>query len=690
MKSFYRPEVDGLRAVAVVPVVLYHAGFEFFRGGYVGVDVFFVVSGYLITNIIYHEMVNGYFSLVRFYERRARRILPALFFVTMVCLPFAWMWMLPDDFKELSQSLVAVNTFVSNIFFWQQVDYFAGPAELKPLLHTWSLAVEEQFYVFFPLFLLFIRRLRTQHFFLTLLLVFIISLGLAEWGSRTRSSANFYLLPTRAWELLAGSMIAIALHGRDLKVRSAIHDLGAFVGLVMILFSVVAFDDETPFPSLWTLIPVVGTSLVILFSRPDTWSGRGLGWKPIVGIGLMSYSIYLWHQPVFVFARERSLVGLSSHDYLMLCALTLVLSYGSWRFVEKPFRNKAFIGRTRVFAGAAGVSVLLIGFGLYGAMSQGAPGRLDQRVLELAEMRHDRDQSASECQVYPDDYVSPEASCEFNGQQPHLLALWGDSQAASLVAVLARRLEAQGYGIKQLVHTNCLPIVGYRRSDGEQGCTRYNDEAIDYLIDREEIRIVVMSARYPFQFEGKRFDNREGGVEPGHELYAVPLKRPPGSGNRVDIMGELKRDTVRSLLAAGKKVVLVYPIPEVGWNVPIHRAKEVMYGIERIEPLTTSHDVFVERVASTYHHFDQLEDHENLVRVKPESVFCNTFIPDRCAAELDGQLLYYDSFHLNSLGAEMLVGHLLDQVAVAGWFGSRHKVLAASKKDGDSTLGSDP
>ncbi|MWJ27532.1 acyltransferase family protein [Halomonas sp. ZH2S] len=683
MKLFYRPEVDGLRAVAVIPVVLYHAGFDFFNGGYVGVDVFFVISGYLITNIIYNEMVGGNFSLIRFYERRARRILPALFFITMICLPFAWMWMLPNDFKELSQSIMAVNAFVSNIFFWQQIDYFAGPAELKPLLHTWSLAVEEQFYVFFPLFLLFVRRLRKEHFFLTLLLVSILSLGLAEWGSRTHPSANFYLLPTRAWELLAGAMIAIALHGRELRFRSAFRDLGAFAGLAMILYSVVMFDDDTPFPSLWTLIPVMGTSLVILFSRNDTWSGRWLGWKPIVGIGLMSYSIYLWHQPVFVFAREKSLVALSSNDYLMLCVLTLVLSYFSWRFVEKPFRNKAFIGRNQVFAGAAGVSVLLIGLGLYGAVSQGVPGRLDPRAVQLAEMVDDRDPRVRECQVLPGHYVSPESSCVFNGEKPRLLALWGDSQAGTLVKNLERRLETQGHGIKQLVHTNCLPIVGYRRSDGMDGCTRYNEEAIDFLIDHEEIEIVVMAARYPLQFEGKRFDNREGGVEAGHELYAIPLKNSMGDDDRVEIMGQLMRDTVRSLLEAGKKVMLVYPIPEVGWNVPIHLAKEVMYGIERTEPLSTSHDVFVERVASTYHHFDQLEDHKNLVRVKPESVFCNTFIPDRCTAELDGKLLYYDSFHLNNLGSKILVGHLLNEMAVAGWVDSNNELLIAKKKYAD-------
>jgi peptidoglycan/LPS O-acetylase OafA/YrhL len=216
----YRPEIDGLRALAVLPVILFHAGFETFSGGFVGVDVFFVISGYLITTIILKELEQDDFSIARFYERRARRILPALFLVMFVCIPFAWLWLLPDDMQRFSQSLVAVSTFVSNLLFWQESGYFDTAAELKPLLHTWSLAVEEQYYVLFPLFLVLVWPFGKRWILVLLALGAVLSLSLAEWGSFRRPAATFYLLPTRGWELLLGALIAFYL-SKDNRLKAA-------------------------------------------------------------------------------------------------------------------------------------------------------------------------------------------------------------------------------------------------------------------------------------------------------------------------------------------------------------------------------------------------------------------------------------------------------------------------------------
>jgi len=205
----YRREIDGLRAVAVLPVILFHAGVELFSGGFVGVDVFFVISGYLITSIILKEQQTGTFSLVRFYERRARRILPALFLVVIACIPFAWIWLLPEDLKSFGKSLIAVPTFTSNILFARESDYFTPLAELKPLLHTWSLAVEEQFYVFFPILLILAHKWRTVSNGVLIAAIGIISLCLAQWGLSTNPKIAFYFLPTRAWELMIGALIAV-------------------------------------------------------------------------------------------------------------------------------------------------------------------------------------------------------------------------------------------------------------------------------------------------------------------------------------------------------------------------------------------------------------------------------------------------------------------------------------------------
>ncbi|MCH8685927.1 acyltransferase family protein [Pedomonas mirosovicensis] len=345
----YRPEIDGLRAVAVIPVILFHAGLSLFSGGFAGVDVFFVISGYLITSIIINELEEGRFSIVRFYERRARRILPALFVVMLCCIPFAAAWMLPWQFKDFAQSLIAVTLFSSNILFWREDDYFATAAEEKPLLHTWSLAVEEQYYLLFPLLLALLWRFGRRPVFGVIALLAGASLLLSEYGSRHWGSANFYLAHTRAWELLIGSICAF-LQFRQPQRRS--NGLSA-LGLGLILFAIFRYDETTPFPSVYALAPTLGTALVILYGAGGTWAGRLLATRPFVGIGLISYSAYLWHQPLLAFARIYSLKTPPIEMMLALSAASLVLAYLSWKYVETPFRNRRAFSRGAIFRSAA-------------------------------------------------------------------------------------------------------------------------------------------------------------------------------------------------------------------------------------------------------------------------------------------------------------------------------------------------
>ena len=275
----YRAEIDGLRALAVLPVILFHAGFEQFSGGFVGVDVFFVISGYLITTIIISEMAEGKFSIVNFYERRARRILPALFFVMAACLPFAWLWLTPNDLKDFGQSLVAVSTFSSNILFWFESGYFEGTAELKPLLHTWSLAVEEQFYIFFPLILIFFTK--NNYFknfvFVALCILFFSSLFYSEYNSSKNISSNFYLIYSRVWELMFGSIIAYV----SLKANYRSNITSKYfssIGMILLISSVFLLDKTITHPSFYTLIPVLGVGMIILFTNNnsiDIVSGTG-------------------------------------------------------------------------------------------------------------------------------------------------------------------------------------------------------------------------------------------------------------------------------------------------------------------------------------------------------------------------------------------------------------------------------
>lgn len=345
----YRPEIDGLRALAVLPVIFFHAGFQTFSGGFVGVDVFFVISGYLITTIILADLESGEFSIINFYERRARRILPALFLVVLVCIPLAWVFLSRADLSSFSKSLVAVSLFLSNIFFWRDGGYFETVAELKPLLHTWSLAVEEQYYLLFPLFLILAKKLGRRWTYCLLVLTAVVSLIAAQWGAIHKPLAAFFLLPTRAWELAIGALIALHCSSQDKgNVSGRTKQVLSISGLMLIIGAVFTVDKETPFPSFYALVPTFGAALIILYGTSNTLIGALLGHKVFVGVGLISYSAYLWHLPLFAFARNHFQ---NQNDKLMLIlsVTSLILAAMSWRFIEKPFRNRQSISRCVVF-----------------------------------------------------------------------------------------------------------------------------------------------------------------------------------------------------------------------------------------------------------------------------------------------------------------------------------------------------
>ncbi|MCK5666929.1 MAG: acyltransferase [Thiotrichaceae bacterium] len=367
----YRKEIDGLRALAVIPVILFHGGLEWFSRGYVGVDVFFVISGYLITSIILKEKEADTFSIAGFYERRARRILPALFFIIFICIPFAWFWLLPHELKDFGKSIVAVTLFASNILFWRESDYFAPDAELIPLLHTWSLAVEEQFYVIFPLIMIFFWAFGRRRLIGIISLIALLSLALTEWGWRHFPEANFYLIPTRAWELMIGALVAFYLYQKK-QPQGNIRHLGSLIGIGLIVLAIFFLDKTLPFPSLYALAPTIGTALIILFATPDTLVYKLLSQRIFVGIGLISYSAYLWHQPIFVFARIRGMDEPNIGLVLLLSMFAIVLAYFSWRFIELPFRDRSRFTRKQIFSASLIASLTFIGIGSALVISDGA------------------------------------------------------------------------------------------------------------------------------------------------------------------------------------------------------------------------------------------------------------------------------------------------------------------------------
>ena len=488
----YRAEIYGLRALAVLPVILFHAGFEWFSGGFVGVDVFFVISGYLITTIIISEMAEGKFSIVNFYERRARRILPALFFVMAACLPFAWLWLAPNDLKDFGQSLVAVSIFSSNILFWLESGYFDTAAELKPLLHTWSLAVEEQYYILFPVFLMLTWRLGIKWVLVLLSVVFLLSLGVAQWGAYNKPSPTFFLLPTRGWELLVGVFAAFYLKYNTQLKSHILNQALSLLGFGMIVYSIIAFDETTPFPSSYTLIPTIGTGLIILCAVPKTYIYKLLSLKFFVGIGLISYSAYLWHQPLLAFARHRLLGDVSEVILITLCLTSLVMAWFSWRFVETPFRSKVKINNNSIFFGSFFCLMIFI-----------IIGYLTHKNINI-HSDWTSDVRQHECLLQGDEETQHSLSCY---EDDRGILLWGDSHAASLSIGLAERYSGR-IPFTQLTQSGCPPILYLEVLITRKTCNSVNQRILNDIRKSNYRKVILHAAwvhnHYPMTSEKLR------------------------------------------------------------------------------------------------------------------------------------------------------------------------------------------
>ncbi|SPF79011.1 O-acetyltransferase OatA [Aliiroseovarius pelagivivens] len=656
----YRPEIDGLRAVAVLPVIFFHAGIGLFEGGFVGVDVFFVISGYLITSILIEDIERGRFSLLKFYERRARRILPALFFVVLCTIPFAVLWMLPAQLRDYSQSVVAVSLFSSNFLFWMESGYFEAGADLKPLLHTWSLAIEEQFYVVFPVLLFVLWKLGRRAVIWILALMALVSLGLAEWGWRDHPAANFFLAPGRVWELLAGSFCAFALQRRALPGN----DAAAALGILAIALSVFLFDDTTPFPSLYTLLPVTGVLLIILFGQQGTRVAALLSAKPIVGIGLISYSAYLWHQPLFAFARIRSLTEPSLGLMLGLAALSLILAAFSWRYVEQPFRagpSTRLKTQSGVFATSIAGLVLIAGIGVLGHVNKGLPDRFSPKARAVLKLNTDQiDRTCHFDEKKP--WHVPKPDCHFTTPAASgSVLLLGDSHVAAISGPVVAALNASGRDVYVGSYGGCIPLLDMERvhKSTAHECSEFVEAILTHANDIG-IDTLVLTARFPAYLYGTRFSNGEGGVEHGIRMDVRDQMADPLAASQMPQIDLLR--TKLEELSKRFNLVLVDPIPEAGWNVPELIAKRMYFEGRADQTLTTPYSVYVERTKLLAKMFSMLEDQSKHVAVAPiHARFCDA-TSSRCMNSEPESILYLDDDHLSPAGAKLIAPDIVDAV----------------------------
>ena len=662
----YRREIDGLRALAVLPVLLFHASFQTFSGGYVGVDVFFVISGYLITSIIINELHAGTFSIVKFYERRARRILPALFLVMLACLPFAWLWMSPTGLQEFSKSLVAVSLFLSNILFWKEAGYFATANELKPLLHTWSLAVEEQYYVLFPLFLMLAWRFGQRWMMGILLVAAFASLALSEWALTRYLSASFYLLPTRGWELLIGALAAFYLFSKTNTNKPndwylIVSQIASMLGLLLIAYSIFAFDKATPFPGLSALLPTIGAVLIILFAWPQNIVGKLLGTKSLVGIGLISYSAYLWHQPLFSFARYGSLHEPSKLIYVALIIASLILAFLTWKFVETPFRNKNIISRKQIFWFGLLGSLFFIAVGLLGIYNKG----FEKRFAMPASLSNSFGVSnrASECFDKPNLYKNDNWLCDLGIQnssstqqatKPQIM-VFGDSHSKSLFdAFNSAALQANIHGVYSGA-SYCTPLLGVyilRTDQAQVGCHLINQRVFDY-VKTNNIKSVYLIGRWSVY--------TDGGYD-GSEATWIGLTKDgknDKNSSRKAFESGLKQ-TVEAYASIGAQLTIVEQVPQqifgvkdIYYKIYAKDLTKVDFNISYLSVSKQQHKNLQSFVSAQFKQYTQL----NLLNF--DEFFCDA---EKCLMGNNQHSYYFDNNHLTTAGGRLLVDKIANDM----------------------------
>jgi peptidoglycan/LPS O-acetylase OafA/YrhL len=650
MKINYRPEIDGLRAIAIIAVIIYHAKItltntQFLQGGYLGVDIFFVISGYLITSIILTELIkSNSFSFKYFYERRIRRILPVFLFVMLVALPFAWIYLLPNNFINFSKSIFYSLGFASNFYFWySDVAYASENSLLKPFLHTWSLAIEEQYYILFPIFLFIVFKYFRKYLIFFLILGFVISLALSDWASKNHPSINFYLLPTRIWELLVGSILAYLEieFGRIAKNKN-LNSIFTISGMLLIILSFIYFDHKTFHPSFITLFPVIGVSLIIWFSGGGEIITKLLSSRLFVKIGLISFSLYLWHYPVFAFARLKlSAIDLNILTILFLLLLTLLLSILSYTFIEVPFRKKVSLNKTLITTFS--LILFLIVTNLININYKG----FENRFVYFNNLVKEADKKY---------YLNPE-----NPSKKKIILL-GNSHAYSIAHDLSEKLKNKNLSFG-FFETNYYPeIIFLNRNTKEILYDHYvlkNNQIKKYFQNNQDL-IVVLFSRITHYLDGNLFDNKEGGKEwldEGLKTKKTKEILVPSKNiflNRNDRKLTLEKNIIENInfiKNLNHKIIIVYPHPEVGFDVPKklfkHRFKK------ELPILSTSYEVYKERNQDLIKLYDSIRG-ENIFRVYPEKIFCNKLIANRCVTNSKNKIYYFDNDHPSLEGSKLI------------------------------------
>lgn len=668
--SFYRSDIDGLRAIAVLPVMLFHAGL-FFPGGFVGVDVFFVISGYLITKIIEGELASHRFSVLVFYQRRIRRIFPALFVMFATSTLIALRVLPPMELERFGKSLFASSCFYSNLLFYRWSGYFAPGAEFTPLLHTWTLSVEEQYYMCWPILLWLLSAPAAFKWRVPALLsLFLGGLALSAHWVNTAPNAAFYLLPSRAWELSLGALISFPEVSRMLaRLPRVAASAFSIIGIIMLAFAIFGYDKTTPFPGVAALLPSIGAGVIIVAGEGGpSIGGRLLSIRPLVWTGLISYSLYLWHWPILVFSalilnRKPSILERGG-----MIALTFLVAWASWKFIESPFRSgRIDKSRSRlwVMGGLASSSIFCV-VGLCFFLSSGMPWRGPNVDGFLKQVNAEYQSfQASDCLARGASLPSIQGcllgapTLEFQ----YGLVLWGDSYAAQLAPALNEVGRRLGVTIRETAKAGCGPILGVRFLPVAEmwlECPQFNDAALHAILTNPKARVVILAARWDSYLDGTfslTTDGRRHSARESRELFIRKM-----------------RELLTVLVDSGRQVILVGNVPLPPSDLIDCITRATFRGLDAKRCAMNSSRSSLETAFSDR----PLAETESLVNqalsdmVSPiQSGIQITYPYERlcpggvCMIFSGSQLLYMDNSHLSNFGARLLETDLEKSLKIA-------------------------
>lgn len=640
-RSGYRADIDGLRAIAVIGVLVFHINAKAMPGGYLGVDVFFVISGFLITGIIERERLRGSFSFGDFYERRIRRIIPALYAMMALTLVASAVILWPQDFKAFGKSLKYVALSTGNLEFLDAVqDYFSEASDPVPLLHTWSLAVEEQFYFLFPMLLLGLARFGKWKGirFLVLILLSACSLAAYLWQLGKSPMSAFFLLHYRAWELLAGCMLSLSMpHVLRILGKGSLREVFGWLGLVAVGTGFVAFGGEGGSEGVGAILACAGALLLIATGAGGgTFVSRVLGVKWMTWIGVISYSLYLWHWPLIVFTGNHGGMGWAGGGLVFLASL--VLGWASWRLVERPFREMKKGKRRRVFLTWAVLTLAFVICGSYIRAREGVPGRFPKDIVELLEYGDKVPKIRTKDAANPPVFGAKDATPS--------VALWGDSHARALLPGIEAAATESGAGFQAFIYPGHAPVVGVTLvGEGEEKHTEYTDAVMGRLLDDPSIRTVILAARWSNPIRGME----DIGDDARREFQGHSFANETERGN---YYAECLSDVVRRLHGAGKKVYIVDPLPELRQNVPQALARLAYRKMPL--PETMPCPDYHKRHEKVIGVFETLEEDGVATRIRPE----DDLLKNGEVRIREGKVLFYqDDDHLTPEGA-MRLSHM--------------------------------